>query len=84
MNKPKKFSNYVAALLTGVCAYSEDLANIIFNTSFGLSNDDVNECSQYLDYVIDSDNLVEQKTCVMKGIKNGAMYDVYQCANCGT
>ena len=84
MKKPAKFNNYVAALMFGVGTYSEDLASNIFSSIFGLNDDEVDECSQYLDYVIDNDNLVEQKTCVMKGIKSGPIYDVFQCTNCGT
>lgn len=82
MKKPEKFNNYVAALLDGVYGYPS-LAEDVFRMSYGLEPNEVAECGEYLDYVVEHD-MVERKTCVMKSIKNGAMYDVYQCTECGT
>lgn len=83
MKKPEKFNNYVAALMFGVGTYSEDLASNIFSSIFGLNDDEVDECSQYLDYVIDNDNLVEQKTCHIECFCHSVLYDSYRCDACG-
>lgn len=83
MKKPAKFSNYVAALMFGVCTYSEDLASNIFSSVFGLNDDEVNDCSQYLDYIVDTNNLVEQKTCHIECFCHSALYDSYKCDACG-
>ena len=82
MNKPAKFNNYVKALLDGVYGYPS-LADYLFRTSYGLEQSEVDECHEYLNYVVNTE-LIERKTCVMKSIKNGVMYDVFQCTNCGT
>lgn len=89
MKKPAKFNNYVAALMFGVGTYSEDLASNIFSMVFGLNDDEVDECSQYLDYIIGTDNLVEQKTCQYKGggryARPGELVPqdiVYTCSAC--
>lgn len=61
MNKPAKFSNYIAALLDGVYGYPS-VAEDMFRTSYGMELNEVDECRGYLDYVVEHD-MVERKTC---------------------
>lgn len=61
MNKPAKFSNYVAALLDWVYGYPS-VAEDMFRTSYGMELNEVDECRKYLDYVVEHD-MVEQETC---------------------
>lgn len=60
MNKPKKFKNYVAALLDETYGYPH-LAAYMFRV-YDLEPSEADECKKYLDYVVEHD-IVEREIC---------------------